>query len=210
MKHIVLLLFFLVACSPGATITETWPDGYPQETPEPEKREYVELQPDPIRATNFSLVQGEEVTFIYNGTEHTMLLFEVTQNRSRMRVDDVAFRVDVNQTVIRSGVPLKVLEVANDVVPVPRKSFVDISVGGNRAELFVGEAVTVNNATAAIDFIGLQDSIPKVRIMVGQQSEILAEKEEHYFDEFFVFVHGVYFNDATEFDLVDAITVQVG
>ena len=206
MKRILFLLLFLTACG-GAT--ETWPDGYPEPTPEPEERAFVVPQPEPMASKYFSVIEGQPVTFMIDGEEHTMELYEVTQNRSRMRVDNVSFMMNINQSATRSGIRITIEEAVQRAVPVPRQSVVDMSVAGVRSRLFAGQTITIGNASATVDFVGLQGGVPHTRVVVGKQSAILAEKEEHRFDEFWVYVHNIYFNDATEYYMADAITVRV-
>jgi len=208
MKRLLFFLLFLSACG-GAIITEEWPEGYPQKIIGTEEKEYLVPEVKPIEKSVFSVIEGQPIEFIQGNESHKIELLEVVQERARLRIDDVSFMMGLNKTAIRSGVKITIDEIAKDIVPIPRRSVVDLTADGARERLYVGQAITFGNVSVKVDFIGLKEGEPKTRIVVGRHSAILSEKEEHRFDEFWVYVHGVYFTDATEHELADAVTISV-
>lgn len=208
MKYLLLLLL-LAGCG-GATVMEEWPSGSPPEpVGEPEKKEYIVLESEPVITQTFSVVQGQPVTFVLREQNHTMELFAVEEERARMRVDNISFIMGINQTATRSGVTITIEEAVRGAVPVPRRSVTDVTIGNLRQRLYPGQTVTVGNDTVLIDFIGLKNDEPHVRVVMDDRSVVLAKNGEHRFDNFWVYVHNIDFNDATEYNLVDAITVRV-
>lgn len=223
---IIVSSFFLVSCSAlspqSVNIEEKWP------TPAPEQKI---VQPEVAKEQSFALKQQreeQEISLVehtprkvtINETTYMVELTDFVDEKPRIKVSTIPlnesqksvqefFIIGINETFNYTGFAWMLSDVALDVIPTPRKSWVDISFLGVRKNVYVNQNQSFGNQSVMVDFVGLRENVPSARIVVGSESAILARKGEQRFQSGFLYVREVYFNDATEMTYADAITLKV-
>lgn len=205
MKQIFVgVLLFLVACQ-SVEIVEVIPE---QKEPPviqiPERPEQ-----EPIRSQEFTLIEDQENTALIEEDEIPLELLGVVDERAQIQINQTTVLLAENASVTLLGLEWRVIELTRDNVTVPRRSYADAFLSGARTNIYLNENRSFGNNSITVDFIGLQDGEPSARFVVGDDSAILQEDGEHYFDEGLVYVQRIFFFDAERFRKADAVTMSV-
>ncbi|MBR9703389.1 hypothetical protein GOV10_05090 [Candidatus Woesearchaeota archaeon] len=166
----------------------------------------------------FSLIEGQEKIVSLNNTDLAITLLGTTNRSAGFLIDDQRISIGMGSPLRRDEYELTLIETTMETVPVPRKSWMDISVNkgssvSQRLLVYVGETYNLvfddENVSVSLEFIGRSDEEEKGRLKIGTHIIYAGEKEEEYWnDGLFLYVHGVFFNDANEFDLADGATIR--
>lgn len=167
----------------------------------------------------FSLIEGQEKIVYINETPLSITLLGATNRSAGLLVDGRRTSVSIDDPVRHEHYVLSLLEVAPASVPVPRKSWVDVSVSkglglSQRINAYVGEvyelALGEEKINVSLEFVGRSEDVEKGRLHIGSHTIFAGEKEEEYWDDgLSLYVHRVYFNDANEHDLADGARVSL-
>ncbi len=212
MRQYFIFLLFLAACQ-SVEVVEVIPEPikpikvfeHPEQEPiytpkdiEQPNQTIENLEQEP-NVQEFILVESQNI--IISGKIPVKFL-GLIDDKAQIRINQTIFLLSKNESIEFAGFNWSVLEI-NEIF---RKSYADAFLNGARTNIYVDERYNFGNATITVDFIGLQNNEPSARFVVNEQSEILQEDGEHYFDEGFVYVQNIYFFDAIE---VDAVTMSV-
>lgn len=200
----VMTMLFLVACQ-SVEIIEVIPEQ--RDPPVIQIPDRPEQQP--IRSQEFTLVESYDNVAIIAGEEIPLKLLGAVDERAQIQINQTTMLLEENASVTILGLEWTVVELAKDDVSIPRRSYADAFLNGARTDIHVNENRSFGNSSITVDFIGLQDGEPSARFVVGDESAILQEDGEHYFDEGFVYVQRIFFFDAEHFTKADAVTMSV-
>lgn len=200
----VMTMLFLVACQ-SVEIIEVIPEQ--RDPPVIQIPDRPEQQP--IRSQEFTLVESYDNVAIIAGEEIPLKLLGTVDERAQIQINQTTMLLEENASVTILGLEWTVVELAKDDVTIPRRSYADAFLNGARTDIHVNENRSFGNSSITVDFIGLQDGEPSARFVVGDESAILQEDGEHYFDEGFVYVQRIFFFDAERFTKADAVTMSV-
>lgn len=170
------------------------------------------------RKEEFSLIEGQEKIVFLNNTDMTITLLGTTNRSAGFLIDGQRISLGMGSPLRRDEYELILIETTTETIPVPRKSWMDISVSrglgvSKRLEVYVGEeyvfALGDEKVIVSLEFVGRSDEEEKGRLHIGSHTLYAGDKEEEYWDDgLSLYVHGIFFNDANEHDLVDGATIR--